>query len=104
MFFTLVVTSSCALSIAGGDVLSTRSTGIVFLFGGGGAIATARRRLGDGAYAARGSVVLLCAATACRRCSSAAWLPPAAVKKIKFLTKSNMSEYVSEDQMLEDIP
>ena len=30
------------------------------------------------------------------------WLPPAAVKKIKFLTKSNMSEYVPEDQMLED--
>ena len=30
------------------------------------------------------------------------WLPPAAVKKIKFLTKSNMSEYVTEDQMLED--
>ena len=30
------------------------------------------------------------------------WLPPAAVKKIKFLTKSNMSEYVSEDQMLEE--
>ena len=26
--WTLVVTSSCALSIAGGDVLSTRSTGI----------------------------------------------------------------------------
>ena len=30
------------------------------------------------------------------------WLPPAAVKKIKFLTKSNMTEYVAEDQMLED--
>ena len=30
------------------------------------------------------------------------WLPPAAVKKIKFLTKSNMAEYVAEDQMLED--
>lgn len=30
------------------------------------------------------------------------WLPPAAVKKIKFLTKSNMNEYVAEDQMLED--
>ena len=30
------------------------------------------------------------------------WLPPAAVKKIKFLTKTNMAEYVAEDQMLED--
>jgi len=30
------------------------------------------------------------------------WLPPPAVKKIKFLTKTNMKEYVSEDQMLED--
>ena len=30
VFFTLVVTSSCARSTAGGDVLSTRSTGIVF--------------------------------------------------------------------------
>ena len=30
------------------------------------------------------------------------WLPPAALKKIKFLTKSNMNEYVAEDQMLED--
>jgi len=28
VFFTLVVTSSCARSTAGGDVLSTRSTGI----------------------------------------------------------------------------
>jgi len=31
-----------------------------------------------------------------------AWLPPAAVKKIKFLTKSNMGEYVSEDNRLEE--
>ena len=30
------------------------------------------------------------------------WLPPAAVKKIKFLTKSNMNEYVSDDQRLEE--
>ena len=48
VFFTLVVTSSCARSTAGGDVLSTRSTGIVFNWWwwcwclGGGA---ARRRL-----------------------------------------------------------
>jgi len=28
------------------------------------------------------------------------WLPAAAVKKIKFLTKSNLQEYVSEDQAL----
>lgn len=30
-----------------------------------------------------------------------AWLPPAAVKKIKFLTKSNMSEYVDDENRLE---
>jgi len=30
------------------------------------------------------------------------WLPPAAVKKIKFLTKSNMNEYVSDEQRLEE--
>ena len=30
------------------------------------------------------------------------WLPPAAVKKIKFLTKTNMTDYVAEDNMLED--
>ena len=30
-----------------------------------------------------------------------AWLPPAAVKKIKFLTKSNMGEYVDEENRLE---
>ena len=30
------------------------------------------------------------------------WLPPAAVKKIKFLTLSNMGEYVSEDNRLEE--
>ena len=32
VFFTLVVTSSCARSTAGGDVLSTRSTGIVVIW------------------------------------------------------------------------
>ena len=31
-----------------------------------------------------------------------AWLPPAAVKKIKFLTKSNMGEYVTEENRLEE--
>jgi len=31
-----------------------------------------------------------------------AWLPPAAVKKIKFLTKSNMNEYVNDDNRLEE--
>jgi len=31
-----------------------------------------------------------------------AWLPPAAVKKIKFLTKSNMGEYVNDDNRLEE--
>ena len=42
----------------------------------------------------------------CRSFLSAAWkvikswLPAAAVKKIKFLTKSNLQEYVSEDQAL----
>ena len=30
-----------------------------------------------------------------------AWLPAAAVKKIKFLTKSNMGEYIDEDNRLE---
>jgi len=30
-----------------------------------------------------------------------AWLPPQAVKKIKFLTKSNMSEYVDDENRLE---
>jgi len=30
-----------------------------------------------------------------------AWLPPPAVKKIKFLTKSNMSEYVDDENRLE---
>ena len=28
------------------------------------------------------------------------WLPAAGVKKIKFLTKSNLSEYIPEDQQL----
>lgn len=31
-----------------------------------------------------------------------AWLPPAAVKKIKFLTKSNMGEYVTDENRLEE--
>ena len=30
------------------------------------------------------------------------WLPPAAVKKIKFLTKTNMNEYVTDDNRLEE--
>ena len=30
-----------------------------------------------------------------------AWLPAAAVKKIKFLTKSNMGEYITDDNRLE---
>lgn len=30
------------------------------------------------------------------------WLPPAAVKKIKFLTKTNMNEYVSDENRLEE--
>ena len=30
------------------------------------------------------------------------WLPPAAVKKIKFLTKTNMHEYVSDENRLEE--
>lgn len=30
------------------------------------------------------------------------WLPPAAVKKIKFLTKSNMGEYLTEENRLEE--
>ena len=30
------------------------------------------------------------------------WLPPAAVKKIKFLTKTNMNDFVSDDQRLEE--
>ena len=28
------------------------------------------------------------------------WLPAAGVKKIKFLTKSNLAEYIPEDQQL----
>ena len=31
-----------------------------------------------------------------------AWLPPAAVKKIKFLTLSNMNEYVNDENRLEE--
>ena len=30
-----------------------------------------------------------------------AWLPPAAVRKIKFLTKSNMGEYIDMENRLE---
>ena len=30
------------------------------------------------------------------------WLPPAAVKKIKFLTKTNMNEYVNDENRLEE--
>ena len=30
------------------------------------------------------------------------WLPAAAVKKIKFLTKSNMGEYLTEENRLEE--
>jgi len=30
------------------------------------------------------------------------WLPPAAVKKIKFVTKSNMGEYITEDNRLSE--
>ena len=31
-----------------------------------------------------------------------AWLPPAAVKKIKFLTTSNMGEYLTDENRLEE--
>ena len=70
MFFTLVVTSSCALSIAGGDVLLTRSTGI-FVVGvvvvvqvprGDGC--TARRSVQHGCHGRSGSLTVLLGASA----------------------------------------
>ena len=55
VFFTLVVTSSCARSTAGGDVLSTRSTGSVYFV----VVVVQLLPRGDG----------------CTARSSAAWLP-----------------------------
>ena len=55
VFFTLVVTSSCARSTAGGDVLSTRSTGIAFFF----VVVLLLLLRGDGSVAPRGEAALL---------------------------------------------
>ena len=52
-------TSSCALSIAGGDVLSTRSTGIVFFWWWWWCSCCQAAMIGDGVYCCAASVVLV---------------------------------------------